>query len=229
MQKGMNDKMKLFKERCKRYEDKDNLINELLTAIDKGDEALKILLFGEANPDEYSGKYKLGDHKNCTPVEGYHDEERTLCKCMYYFNSNHSKNCDTCLNNDKQYSVSGDYEIIDYEVPAFYKPTGVGNIDLIIREKSTNVLYATEVKPYDSTEFLLRMIGEIITYTYGDDTYKRAIAFFEKKRGTDGDVTHQQKEYDKADRGIMNLLKKLDITVFRFEEVGQKGYKICKL
>ena len=56
----------------------------------------------------------------------------------------------------------------------------------------------------------------------------RSIAFFERNCD-DGEETAQQKEYEAADPTLLALLKKADITVFRFEKVSEKAYKICKL
>ena len=53
-------------------------------------------------------------------------------------------------------------------------------------------------------------------------------AFFERNCD-DGEETAQQKEYEAADPTLLALLKKADITVFRFEKVSEKAYKICKL
>ena len=147
---------------------------------------------------------------------------------MYYLNSTHSKKCEKCAFLDR-FEVIGDYRITDYEVPAFYYGDGIGEIDLVISKD--DIHYATEVKPYKGNkETLLRMIAEIMTYTEGYPMghYKKAIAFFEKNRD-DGEKTAQQKEYESADPALLALLKKADITVFRFEEADRSSYQICKL
>ena len=41
--------------------------------------------------------------------------------------------------------------------------------------------------------------------------------------------TAQQKEYEAADPALFDLQKKANITVFRFEKIGEKAYQICKL
>lgn len=89
---------------------------------------------------------------------------------------------------------------------------------------SSDSLYATEVKPYQGNdETLLRMIAEIMTYTLGypDSKYKKAIAFFEN--------TPQEKEYLERTTMLEELLNEADITVFRFEQVDNETYRICKL
>lgn len=213
--------------------DYDVLINELSAAIDSGASALIKLLFGTEAPDLYDnhGVYQPGQHNHCaglTYSEKRNFTEKRLCKCMYYLNNTHSKCCDQCAFRDR-FEIVGDYQITDYEVPAYYYGDGIGEIDLII--SNDDIHYATEVKPYQGNrETLLRMIAEIMTYTegYPAGRYKKAIAFFEKNRD-DGKKTKQQEEYESADPALFALLKKADITVFRFEEVSEKAYRICKL
>jgi len=221
--------LQLFKEWIT-LTDYDALIGELTAAIDDGTAQLKKLLFGTETPDVYSnhGTYHFGQHNHCAGLKGERYTEKRLCKCMYYLNGTHSKNCGKCSFRER-FEVIGDYRISDYEVPAFYYGDGIGEIDMIISKK--DVHYATEVKPYkDNNETLLRMIAEIMTYTegYPAGTYKKAIAFFEKNRD-DGEKTAQQKEYEAANPALLSLLKKADITVFRFEEAGEKAYQICEL
>ena len=213
--------------------DYDVLINELSAAIDNGTSALIKLLFGTDAPDLYSnhGKYQCEQHNRCAGLaysEKRNFTEKRLCKCMYYRNSDFSRACDKCAFQD-HFEIIGDYRITDYEVPAYFYGDGIGEIDLII--SGSGVTYATEVKPYKgNNETLLRMIAEIMTYTegYPAEQYKKAIAFFEKNRD-DGKKTKQQEEYEAADPALFALLKKANITVFRFEEVSEKAYRICKL
>ena len=210
--------------------DYDVLIQELTAAVEAGTSALRKLLFGTESPDLYSnhGTYQPGQHNHCEGLDSERYTEKRLCKCMYYLNSTHSKCCDKCEFRDC-FEIVGDYQITDYEVPAYYYGDDIGEIDLIISNDDTH--YATEVKPYKGNgETLLRMIAEIMTYIegYPAGTYKKAIAFFEKNRD-DGKKTKQQEEYESADPALFALLKKADITVFRFEEVSEKAYRICKL
>lgn len=219
----------LFKERITAT-DYNALIAELSDAIDGGTPSLMRLLFGTEIPDLYfnHGTYQLGQHNHCAGLKGDRYTEKRICKCMYYLSSTHSKNCDRCAFQNR-FEIIGDYSITDYEVPAFYYGDGIGEIDLIISKG--DIHYATEVKPYKgNNETLLRMIAEIMTYTegYPAGQYKKAIAFFEKNRD-DGEKTAQQKEYESADPALLSLLKKADITVFRFEEAGEKAYRVCRL
>jgi len=220
----------LFKERIT-LSDYAERIKELSDAMDGGTTVLMRLLFGTEQPDVYDnhGAYQPGQHNNCAGLDSERYTEKRLCKCLYYYQSSaYSKKCDHCAYQDR-FEIVGDYKITDYEVPAFYYGEGIGEIDLIISKDG--IQYATEVKPYKgNNETLLRMCAEIMTYTegYPIGKYKKAIAFFEKNRD-DGEKTAQQKEYEAVDSALLALLKKADITVFRFEEVGEKAYQICKL
>lgn len=221
--------LQLFKEWIT-LTDYDVLIKELSTAIDGGASTLTKLLCGTETPDLYSnhGTYQPGQHNHCAGLNSERYTEKRMCICMYYLSSTHPKRCDKCAFRDR-FEIVGDYQITDYEVPAYYYGDGIGEIDLII--SGDDVRYATEVKPYKgNNETLLRMIAEIMTYTegYPAGTYKKAIAFFEKNRD-DGTKTAQQKEYEATDLALFALLKKAAITVFRFEEVSEKAYQICKL
>ena len=174
------------------------------------------------------GKYKKGMHEYCSKLSGDSFTEKRLCRCMYYKNSNHETECELCGYRER-FKVTGDYQIIDYEVPAFYYGDGIGEIDLVISDGVD--CYATEVKPYkNNKETLLRMIAEIMTYTdgYTEGVYKKAIAFFEKNCD-DGSFTSQQGEYDEKELETSDLIKKADIIVFRFEIAGENEFRICRL
>jgi hypothetical protein len=219
----------LFKDRITRSEYRI-LAEELIYALNRGPEELKKLLFDSDIQEQYSfhGKFREGHHNQCLGLNGERFTEKRLCKCMYYYNSNYKTKCAQCDFKDR-FGIVGEYKISDYEVPAFYYGDGIGEIDLIISDG--NIRYATEVKPYkNNDETLLRMISEILTYTAGFPigTYQKAIAFFEKNPD-DGKKTFQQKEYEKMNPQISELLDKAHITVFRFEETNDKGYRICKL
>lgn len=208
-------------------------ILELSNAIADGTEALKKLLLGTETPATRSRK---PEHNNC---DGFTEkdsnptktDEKRFCKCLFYLNGDSAKQCEICLYPERFALVGDEYQIKDYEVPPFFYEKGIrkSGIDLVIQEG--NVLYATEVKPYKGNdETLLRMVAEIMTYTLGypNGKYKKAIAFFEKNREEKSKTT-QQKEYDAIHPSLVALLKTADITVFRFEEAGEKAYKICKL
>ena len=213
---------KLFKDRITKT-DYESMIKDLGEAIDKGDDALKQLLLGTTEPELYTahGNYQLGDHQSCSELDGDSFTEKRLCKCLYFYNSPYRRpeECKVC-DFEERYTLTGRYQIKDYEVPAHYYVKGVGKIDLMLADGAA--LYATEVKPYKGNEEkLLRMVAEIITYTLGTVQYKRAIAFFEN--------TPQDEEYKTISPALQALLKKADITVFRFEKRQGDTYEICKL
>ncbi len=223
--------VKLFKERCLVLSDGEKLIQELSAALEKekGTDFLTAFLCGTSHPKRYLGAYRSGQHNHCRGFSQNSFWEKRLCKCMYYWNSSCTKNCANCAFQER-FKIVGDYQIADYEVPAYYGgEKAVGEIDWILR--NGNVDYATEVKPYKgNTEPLVRMIAEILTYTLGypPGKYQKAIAFFEKNRD-DGTETPQQKEYKSASPLLHRLLEKAKITVFRLEESGADSYRICKL
>lgn len=221
--------LRLFKEQIT-LTDYEAQIEALSAAIGRGEPSLTELLFGTETPELYSahGGYRPKRHRYCAGLGSERYTEKRLCKCIYYQNSAWPRRCEQCLFQDR-FAITGDYRIDDYEVPAFYYGDGVGKIDLVIRGEGHS--YAAEVKPYKgNSETLLRMIAEIMTYTQGVPAgqYKRAIAFFEKNR-EDGEKTPQQKEYAAAGPSLLALLKQADIAVFRFEEAGERAYRICRL
>lgn len=226
----MSKNKELFKEQITKAH-YSSLILKLYVALDEGQDAVKKLLFGNTKLETYKehGKYIEGQHTHCAGLTGTAYTEKRLCKCLYYLNSSHSKKCENCQFANR-YQISGNYHIEDYEVPAYYYGDGIGEIDLVITDGIDH--YATEVKPakdeFDpadkgNQETLLRMIAEILTYTYGYPVgkYKLAIAFFEG--------TVQEAEYLHLPYEMKELIKKAQITVFRFEKDGKKAYKICKL
>lgn len=221
---------KLFKDRTG-----DESYASLLAIWRKSSPERELDLLGVSDPKPYDGNF---DHKSCDglkpeqkPSDG---KEKRVCKCLYYYNrdpSNCDRNpkCDYLLRKRRYRIQPGEYSIKDYEVPAYAKVTGVGNVDMILEAKDGS-LYATEVKPpEDNPESILRMIAEIITYTLCDFKYKgkkarRAIAFF---AGSDQETEYSQ---DKDNEDLKALLKEAKISVFCFREIeGEKAYRICKL
>lgn len=254
-----NGKGNLFKDTINKsnYETR---IKELSEALDAGDAAMKELLLGTAHPKRYEeagGKYKRykgtegglrADEirsKDCSGINDTSTWEKGLFKCMFYWNRGMSPQCKECKAG-KRFRLIGDYRIMDYEVPAFFKEEGVGNIDLIL--EGNGEIYAAEAKTYrqDDAEPLLRMIAEILTYTLGDPApnetgvYRKAILFFEKTPAEDKSkeqLTPQEEEYREAkekDSAIMELIRKAGISVFHLTDAGispdgEQQYRICKL
>lgn len=214
--------MKLFKDTINKT-DEAALAGKLIDAMDAGEEALKELLLGTAEPEKCAehGSYRAGDHARCDGLDNKTFTEKRLCKCLYYKNSEYPKVCGTCGFPDR-YDIVGGYRITDHEVPAFYYGKGIGEIDLVISGEGKD--YAAEVKPYKGNdETLLRMIAEIMTYTLGYPAgkYEKAIAFFED--------TSQYKEFQDPLPEIRTLLQKAHITVFCFKKTGSAAYRICRL
>ena len=198
-----------FKDRIRKAYSEEQA-EQILQVLDDG-EQLKDLLMGTADCKPYAGIYKVGDHKECKGTTTSTKTEKRLCRCLYYWNSDHTKHCDTCKYQQGRCGIEGIYRIKDYEVPAYYDGDGIGEIDLLI--EGPEGVYATEVKPpQGNSECILRMIAEILTYTLGYKDYQKAIAFFEN--------TPQSKEYSKLSHQVKELLIRADIAVFQFVESG---------
>lgn len=227
---GLNTE-ELFKDRAGSKRDRDVLARELLAAVGQGSEAVKKLLFGGAKPELYSdhGSYRQGMHDHCDGLKNSRVTEKRICKCLYYRNGKYydPDACRRCgYAHEGRFQIVGRYQITDYEVPAYYYGTGIGEIDLVVSDGETK--YAVEVKPPEGNpETLLRMIAEIMTYTIGypEGQYHKAIAFFEG--------TAQAQEFagdaEKAGGVIKEILEKADIAVFCFKKAGGRTYELCKL
>ncbi len=132
-------------------------------------------------------------HLACAMTETTSQErvtEKRICRCWSYFNkADRNQDCSTCNFKFKKKNL-GKYEIIDYEVPTEFAMEQLGGIDWLL--KKDNRLIATEVKPPNSSETIVRMIAEILTYTVGT-SYSPAICFF--KTTTDGTPSKQLIDY----------------------------------
>jgi len=118
--------------------------------------------------------------------------EKRICRCWNYFNKEaSSKDCMFCTFGFKKVNA-GKYEIVDYEVPTVYSMEQLGGIDWLL--KRDDDLFATEVKPPNSSETLIRMIAEILTYTIGT-SYTPSICFF--KTNMFGNPSKQYVDYIK--------------------------------
>lgn len=202
---------------------KNGRIKDLIKALDN-EEELKKLLFceKELNHIEHPGKKRVECVKNKKAKYAEEDEERII-KCLFYKNKENTiKHCENCEYKNI-HNLEGKYFISDYQVPSYYESKGIGRIDLVI---SDGILeYATEIKAYKkekaktNEESILRMIAEILTYTYGfpKDKYKPAIAFFEN--------TPQEIEWITRDELLNELITKANISVFLFKEVENKTHE----
>ncbi len=130
-------------------------------------------------PQEQRNKYPHKDehiacdfNKNDDPKK---TTEKRICRCLCYYNKDsHIQKCSECDFTFKKKNI-GSIHIVDYEVPTLFNTKGVGGIDWLLCNDQE--LIATEVKPPDSTETLVRMIAEILTYKIGT-AYRPAICFF---------------------------------------------------
>ncbi len=92
-------KKKLFKDKINKT---NNIVltKELMNAIEAGEDVLKELLLGTAEPELYSahGSYKEGEHSRCGGMKKDAFTEKRLCKCLYYKNGKYHnpEECGEC-------------------------------------------------------------------------------------------------------------------------------------
>lgn len=140
------------------------------------------------------------NHSKCASKKSNDNKEKTICRCMYHHNSKNSDKsfCKNCNLENQWRNISKKVEILEYEYPTTKKYENVGGMDLIL--EYDNQIYATEVKPKNSSETLARMFAEILTYTQDtklleEESFmhgrspKPAICFFKDSK--------QQKAFDK--------------------------------
>ncbi len=140
------------------------------------------------------------DHSKCAGKISDDTKEKTICRCMYHYNSTNTDKsaCKSCSLKPKWHNVSNDVDILEYEFPTTKKYENVGGMDLIFEYKRQ--IYACEIKPENSTETLARMFAEILTYTL--DTKRLEQESFMKKRKPKPAIgffenSKQHKEFDK--------------------------------
>ena len=146
---------------------------------------------------------------------------------MYYYNlDNSNAKCADCLFTAPWKNV-GDYEILDYEVPMPTVWNKVGGIDLLLKNKQDDTIYAVEVKPEKSKETLVRMVAEILTYVeisdYQVEKYgkvKPAICFFKD--------SIQWKDYDTYKDDPYFKIMMNQVEVFYITHTNS-AFKICKM
>ncbi|MBR5201985.1 MAG: hypothetical protein IKW45_01865 [Clostridia bacterium] len=138
--------------------------------------------------------------KNPKPVN-----EKRICRCWNYYNKqNRDEKCKSCPFKFKKENI-GDIKIVDFEVPTKFNIAKLGEIDWLL--KDGDEIFATEVKPPESTETLVRMIAEILTYTV-DSEYKPAICFF------NGSKQHHDYDQYKDNADFQYIIKQTGIRVF---------------
>lgn len=203
----------------------ENMKNEktkkLIKAIET--DTLEEFLFGSTNLVHKEHDPDRTTCKENKEKESANEDEERIIKCLFYKNQeNVEKHCENCPYKD-MYNLEGRYTICDYQVPPYYDGKGIGKIDLIISDGS--IEYATEIKAHrkektkTNKESLLRMIAEILTYTYGfpKEKYKPSIAFFEN--------TPQEIEWLTKEELLIKLIEKANISVFMFKEIGKKKHE----
>ena len=134
------------------------------------------------------------EHIRCTlePKNAKRVTEKRICRCWNYYNKNcHMIKCGVCEFEFKRTNV-GDIKILDYEVPTVFSMENLGGIDWLLDDNGNTL--ATEVKPPESKETIVRMIAEILTYTI-ETSYTPAICFFKTTRK--GYISKQCEDYMK--------------------------------
>ena len=138
------------------------------------------ILSRELRVHKHSGKQTNPKHEKCAAyykVCKTEKREKSICRCMFYYNPNSKKCNESCKFKRKWNYIGSDMKIIDYETPMENKILGIGNIDLRIKYKDCE--YGVEVKPPENNEeTICRMISEAMTYTIDFPSCKPAIAVF---------------------------------------------------
>lgn len=170
---------------------------------------------------EKSKKTNLA-HNYCDfPKRNYKSDrvtEKRICRCMKYYGQDKDL-CSGCKFKQKWNNIGGEYRITDYEVPMEYVIPKVGGIDLLINDQ-----YATEIKPEGSSETLVRMFAEILTYTI-DNSYTPAICFFEGSKQME-DFQKYKKDNNEDLELLMKYVNVFYITYNEDKEIGIANYEI---
>lgn len=148
------------------------------------------------------------------------ETEERICRCLFYTNNGSSNNpCDRCLfRSVYQKKNVGSIYIKNYQVPAIYDMSGLGNIDWVLSDG--NVTYAVEVKPADSTETISRMLAEILTYTVDrDGEFVPGICFFERTFDGKADSV-QYKDYQKNEALVTEICDLTGTHIFVIKPAG---------
>lgn len=232
------------------FKDKENInhrnkedyaenLHKLAQAIRKGREAeRKLLLGGSEITYDHSP-----DHSTCTydsTKDSQRKTEKRLCRCIYFLNCPKVKDgqqakCATCSYPYSAYIVNGGYVIQDYEVAAPYNEHN--GVDLLWTAPDGKT-YAVEVKPADSTETIIRMVAEILTYTLTvkdkDKIGEPAICFF--KKNSKSRMSAQWREYLEWEgkEDFKTILSRVHVFYFTLEGDkltihDTKEEPICKL
>ncbi len=166
--------------------------------------------------DAKKGDELTPDHSSCdgfknTPRSG---GEKQICHCMFYYNNNLPKKCDSTRCDLKPWKNVGEISINEFEYPSKYDIPGIGGIDLVLNYK--NVVYGAEVKPPNSNETVSRMVSEILTYSVVDRLieFEPAIAVFRNSNQYNTIVELEKNEDD----AWLEIKKHISVFVIDYEE-----------
>ncbi len=214
----------MFKDRvkkCRTEEDCKKEFAELAKAIRQGDQALTDLLWDEAPPTLYEPGHKLSNsHSACShrKSDSTKVQEKRICRCMRFYNGDRPK-CQACTFPAKRTNGTSKFQLTEYEYPTLYNAPKLGGIDLIWEWGGQQ--YAVEVKPPNSDETLIRMVAEILTYTWHDSRYQPAICFFKYKWDEETfqstqELSDQANEYlsYRSDPDFQTIIKMKHLHVF---------------
>ena len=167
--------------------------------------------------------------------------EKRLCHCLVNFDKTRAQ-CEKCALKTNMYFAKKilNGTMIDFEIPVSRDSTdSIGEIDLIFEYSDSGVRYLAEFKPLWNTESLLRMVAEILTYTYVLEKdnkafiekygkCKKAILFVKgSEQWKQWTYTTQEYKYSACER-LREIIKKEQIAVFCLD-LKEKGYFIEKL
>lgn len=189
----------------------DENFEKLLNAIN-GNNLKGFLIKGE--PDK--SKPHIPNHSKCdySKTDSERITEKRICRCFYYYNSDKTTDeCATCPFAFKKKNI-GNIKITNYEVPSEFVIEGVGGIDWLLDDNGQTL--ATEVKPTESSETLVRMVAEALTYKIDTD-YTPAICFFLKNKY--GNDTKQMADYRKYRNALIfrEIIAKANLRILGIE------------
>lgn len=164
-----------------------NILADLVKDLEKR----KVTHFnGDKEKKEHNPKREKCDYKNSDDSDkNIRTTEKRMCRCMYYYNlRRNEERCNQNCNYPEKWMNISPYTIEDYEYPSKYVNKGIGGVDLLIHKEDKK--YVVEIKPERSTETIVRMIAEILTYVMDVNfkDYEPAICFFKDSK--------QDKDYE---------------------------------
>lgn len=214
------DEAKLNHRNKKEYSKNLKELGEFVRKAEKNSDG-KPLLQEQLLGNVKKSKKTHPEHNHCDfPRKNYKSDritEKRICRCMKYYGQD-KELCRGCGLN-KKWNNAGELRITDYEVPMEYVIPKVGGIDLLIDDK-----YAAEMKPEESSETLVRMFAEILTYTI-DSNYSPAICFFENSKQME-DFQRFRREQNEDLELLMKYVDVFYISYDYDEKTRVANYKI---